>query len=408
MLLPLMLLLSIRGAAGFGSLQSRAAALHAAWAQHAPALPDRRLSTLAASDWREMCGAWWGEYARMHRQRTPCTWLGVGGCHVFGPTTGSHGVGDWQMELLGTLFRHPSLALVIAWPELMGHSMGGAGAINATAPLRWEDLPQAAEAAVAASGGGGDAAAAAAAAVRGAGSPGEPPPRSALRGACALELLLRPSEALLETIREPMATLLDADALTIGIHVRTGAADVRGDCGGDLEECGDARAMSEADELPLVRQAMRCAASLERRWLGTRARSVWLVVSDSVAVHDLLARELAAAADDDDDDDDEGDGDDPPVVPAAWPPPLGPPSWPSAVVVDVPGYTGPVWMPSRPTWVPIPVNDAYDTEEKQGAKGLPLKPCWAVSIHKSQGMSFLVLRRRQARRAHADGHRSVD
>ena len=39
------------------------------------------------------------------------------------------------------------------------------------------------------------------------------------------------------------------------------------------------------------------------------------------------------------------------------------------------------------SWVPIPVNDAFDTEDKQGAKGMPLKPCWAMSIHKSQGMS---------------------
>lgn len=274
--LLLLLLLSVpRRTAPFGSLQSRAAALYASWAQHTPVLPDRRLSTLDASDWRALCGKWWEEYVQRHRERTPCTQLGEGGCHVVGPTTGSHGIGDWQMDLLGQLFRNVGSALVIAWPELMEHSMGGAGLVNATAPLGWEQLPSTA---------GG-------AAARGP----APPEWSVLRDACALEVVLRPSEALLDTIREPLHALLDPDALTIGIHIRTGAADVRGDCGGELEECADSKEMSEADEAPLVRQAVRCAAALERRWLGSRARSVWLVASDSLTIRSRLAEALAAA-----------------------------------------------------------------------------------------------------------------
>ena len=57
---------------------------------------------------------------------------------------------------------------------------------------------------------------------------------------------------------------------------------------------------------------------------------------------------------------------------------------PLAAVCDFPGYTGPPWMPDHPTWIPIPWQESFDFEKSQGATGLPLKPCYAVSVHKSQ------------------------
>ena len=81
------------------------------------------------------------------------------------------------------------------------------------------------------------------------------PASSLLARACAIELVLRPSEALLSLVATQLQVLRDPHALTIGIHVRTGAADARGDCGGALEECEMTRQEAAADEAALAREA---------------------------------------------------------------------------------------------------------------------------------------------------------
>ena len=65
-----------------------------------------------------------------------------------------------------------------------------------------------------------------------------------------------------------------------------------------------------------------------------------------------------------------------------------PPAFPEAVVVDFPSYTGPAWIAAHPTWVPVPVQTSKDMESGAIRTGIPLKPGYAVVIHKSQGISI--------------------
>ena len=63
-------------------------------------------------------------------------------------------------------------------------------------------------------------------------------------------------------------------------------------------------------------------------------------------------------------------------------------NFPEAAVVDFPQYTGPPWDKHHPTWVPIPVMEAFDKTKSNGRKGMPLRLGYATVIHKSQGMSI--------------------
>ena len=138
--------------------------------------------------------------------------------------------------------------------------------------------------------------------------------------------------------------LVDPHALTIAIHVRTGAADVpprlwrdaaaaedgdemdddssapsddattvardhggrnageEGSGGVSASARRDARpddelassaALMHAERPLLLREAIACAESLEALWLGTRHRSVWLIVSDDASFASDLRRRLA-------------------------------------------------------------------------------------------------------------------
>ena len=52
------------------------------------------------------------------------------------------------------------------------------------------------------------------------------------------------------------------------------------------------------------------------------------------------------------------------------------------------GNPVPPWDKHHPTWVPIPVMEAFDKTKSNGRKGMPLRLGYATVIHKSQGMSI--------------------
>ena len=68
-----------------------------------------------------------------------------------------------------------------------------------------------------------------------------------------------------------------------------------------------------------------------------------------------------------------------------------PPDFPQCVVVDFPSYSGPSWLKDHPTWIPIPPRTSRCDRNCCSRVGLPLIPCHALPIAKSQGMILVLV-----------------
>ena len=60
------------------------------------------------------------------------------------------------------------------------------------------------------------------------------------------------------------------------------------------------------------------------------------------------------------------------------------------VIVDFPGYVGPVMVAGHPTWVCVFLSSATDTKsfEVWLARSFPLVSCYGMTVHKSQGLTL--------------------
>ena len=65
------------------------------------------------------------------------------------------------------------------------------------------------------------------------------------------------------------------------------------------------------------------------------------------------------------------------------------PTFPLAIIVDVPAYKGPVFYPGEPTWVPImPMKDFQKNGKNSWRQQFPVVAGYAMTVNKSQGLTI--------------------
>ena len=291
------------GAGGVDWTQVSPTELYARYRTNVPTLPDRRVSTLTEADWAATCGPWWATYdvqLRATRATSPCdgasvragagSGAGAGGEALppkcMGPTTGSHGIGDWHMLLLGQMsvaFANHH-AIVVDWPDLaewivppppLSPSTSAAiaapiaGHNDATCAEKLLQMPAAYgqplehHYAVRSARDNRPTGSSADRACKIADTMLKSGMRTESVHSCSSRLLLSPTPKLLDFVAPRLRYVRDPYALTIAIHLRTGKADPSEFEEGEFE---GGEGAPGADWRDFLQHGVACARDIEADW----------------------------------------------------------------------------------------------------------------------------------------------
>ena len=209
-----------------------AAQRHTLWESYSPRLPSPfRLDVLGGDGGASsslggevVCGPWWTTYVKRHQRLA-----GVVAPHVVPAATSSHGIGDWEMQLLreGRMAVEAGEPLFVDWPAAFATKVdpdaGGAlsrrGAVDVLFDPATHGSAGSYKSLTSSPEGG--------AALEQSLPPPEAAPAGPLGDACVYGLFLPPSLGVREHLSRTRRALADPGALTIGVHVRAGGADGR-------------------------------------------------------------------------------------------------------------------------------------------------------------------------------------
>ena len=76
------------------------------------------------------------------------------------------------------------------------------------------------------------------------------------------------------------------------------------------------------------------------------------------------------------------------LVGVVYPPDAAPGDFPEAIVLDVPEYTGPVFYPDEPTWVPILPCTSVKEGTRMTRTQFPVGAGFALTVNKAQGLTI--------------------
>jgi hypothetical protein len=257
--------------------------LHSLWQEHTPSLPDRRLSTIDETEWfHDMCGSWLIPYLevvsgdRVNQDGSSSSSNNKDVLYI-PPTSESHGIGDWEMMALYSLREavKKGQRVVVDWPDMKYSSSNRNGPIKEIELYNTSLIARNARSFGGIRGGGGS--------VKLNVKKSDPiVPLNPTGDACLYKYFLAPSTRMLSYTERARSVLADPHALTIGIHIRCGAADGHVDSRKVDDEIRENMELARTEWPVLIKNAIACALAYEDQWYvgSTRKKVVWLLVGD--------------------------------------------------------------------------------------------------------------------------------